>query len=314
MDKIYNKVMKSNNKKRILQLIEILKKNTDMDHKLSLNQIVSLLEEEGIEIQNRKTLYDDFKALSDFGYEVDYNNGYYLTEAPFTLSEVKIIIDSLNSLKNLDDALLVKINNKLYSFISDYEEKLLRKLEYHNKHSDKKFIHRMEDILEAINNNKTIIINRPNKDEEEICPIFLYRNNDYYYLYYHYLKNEKIYHTRFDNILNTKITNKDNDINISKNKIIETINESSNSFYSNKAELIKFKITNDSDYLRTRLSDDFANIIFTNNGFSIKASVNDAFFSRLTSYADNIKISDKNIADQYIKYLNRIITRNKAKD
>lgn len=306
--------MKANNKKRILQLIEILKKNTDMDHKLSLNEIVSLLEQQGIDIQNRKTLYDDFKALSDFGYEVEYNNGYYLSEAPFTLSEVKIIIDSLNSLKNLDDSLLVKINNKLYSFISEYEEKLLRKLEYHNKHSDKKFIHRLEDTLEAINSNKTIIINRPNKDEEEICPLFLYRNNDYYYLYYHYLGNEKIYHTRFDNILSTKITNNDNDISISRNKIIETINESSNAFYSSKAELIKFKIINDSDYLKTRLADDFPNIIFTANGFSIKASVNNAFFSKLTSYADDIKISDKKIADQYIKYLNKIIIRNKAKD
>lgn len=306
--------MKSNNKKRILQLIEILKKNTDMDHKLSLNEIASLLEEQGIDIQNRKTLYDDFKALSDFGYDVDYNNGYYLTEAPFTLSEVKIIIDSLNSLKNLDDSLLIKINNKLYSFISDYEEKLLRKLEYRNKHSDRKFIHRLEDTLEAINNNKTLIISRPNKDEEEICPLFLYRNNDYYYLYYHYLANEKIYHTRFDNILNAKITNNDNDINISRNKIIETINESSNAFYSSKAELIKFKIVNDTEYLRTRLTDDFANIVFTANGFSIKASVNNAFFSKLTSYGDDIKISDKKIADQYIKFLNTIITRNKAKD
>lgn len=306
--------MKSNNKKRILQLIEILKKNTDMDHKLSLNEIASLLEEQGIDIQNRKTLYDDFKALSDFGYDVDYNNGYYLTEAPFTLSEVKIIIDSLNSLKNLDDSLLIKINNKLYSFISDYEEKLLRKLEYRNKHSDRKFIHRLEDTLEAINNNKTLIISRPNKDEEEICPLFLYRNNDYYYLYYHYLTNEKIYHTRFDNILNAKITNNDNDINISRNKIIETINESSNAFYSSKAELIKFKIVNDTEYLRTRLTDDFANIVFTTNGFSIKASVNNAFFSKLTSYGDDIKISDKKIADQYIKFLNTIITRNKAKD
>lgn len=303
--------MKSNNKKRILQLIEILKKNTDMDHKLSLNEIASLLEENDIEISNRKTLYDDFKALSDFGYEVEYDGGYYLTEAPFSLSEIKIIIDSLNSLKNLDDNLLNKLNNKLYSFVSDYEEKLLRKLEYHNKHSDKKFIHRLEDTLEAINNNKVIVITRTNKDPEEICPIFLYRNNDFYYLYYHYLNNEKIYHTRFDNIINTKITDKDNDITISKNKIIDKINESSNSFYSNKAQLIKFNICKDSDYLRNRLTDDFPNIVFTKDGFSIKASVNDVFFAKLASYSDEIKISDKSIADQYIKFLNNIITRNK---
>ena len=306
--------MKSNNKKRILNLIEILRKHTDMDHKLSLNEIADLLQESGIDVSNRKTLYDDFKALNEYGYEVEYQNGYYLLEAPFSLSEVKIIIDSLNSLKNLDDALLNKVTNKLYSFISTYEEKLLRKLEYHNKHSDKKFIHRLEDTLEAINSSKTILINRPNKQEEEICPIFLYRNNDYYYLYYHYLNNEKIYHVRFDNILSMKITDNDNDINISKNKIIETIDASSNSYYSSKAELVKFKIVKDTEYLRTRLMDDFPNVIFTADGFTIKASVNDVFFSKLTSYTDQIKISDTKIADQYIKFLNNIITRNKAKD
>ena len=306
--------MKSNNKKRILKVIEILKKHTDVDHKLSLNEISSLLENEGIDIQNRKTLYDDFKSISEFGYDVDYNNGYYLTEAPFSLSEVKIIIDSLNSLKNLDDNFLNKLKIKLYSFVSEYEETLLKKLEYHNKHSDKKFINRLEDTLQAINDNKTVIIKRNNKDEEEICPIFLYRNNDFYYLYYHYLEKDKIYHTRFDNIISMKITSNDNDINISRNKIIETISASTNSFYSKKAETIKATIINNSDYLRTRLTDEFPNIIFTKDGFAIKASINDAFFSKLTSFKDDIKISDKNIADQYINFLNKIIIRNKVKD
>ena len=306
--------MKSNNKKRILHLIEILRKNTDIDHKLSLNEIISLLEENNIEIQNRKTLYDDFKAMSDYGYEVDYNNGYYLTEAPFSLSEIKIIVDSLNSLKNLDDKLLERLNNKLYSFVSTYEEDLLRKLEYHNKHSDRKFINRLEDTLSAIKDNKSLIIKRTNKLEEEICPLFLYRNNDYYYLYYHYVNDEKIYHTRFDNISSMKLTNNSIETITTKNRIIETINESSNAFYSNKAELVNFKIVNDSEYIRSRLVDDFPNIIFTKDGFSLKASVNNAFFSKLTSYNDDIKISDKNIADKYIEFLNNIIIRNKAKD
>lgn len=307
--------MKSNNKNRLLKLLDILKRHSDMDHKLSLNEIASYLEEAGITIQNRKTLYDDFKVLSDYGFDIEYDNGYYLIDAPFSLSEIKIISDSINSLKNLDNSFLNKLNSKLYSFISTSEEKTLKKLEYTNKHSDKKFINRLENTLDAINRNKTLIITRINKkDDEEICPIFLHRNNDYYYLYYHYLGNDKIYHLRFDNILNMSLTDNDNDIIISRSKIIDTINESSNSYYSNKAELIKFSIVNDSEYLRNRLMDDFGNIIFTNNGFSIKASINDAFFSKLASYSDDIKISDRTIANQYINYLNKIIIRNKAKD
>lgn len=298
------------NKQRLLKLLEILKRNTDIDHKLNIDELINLLSLEEISVSNRKTLYDDFKTISDSSYDIEYDKGYYLSEAPFSLSEIKIIIDSINSLKNLDDKFLNDLKDKLYSFISIYEEKDLKKLEYHIKHSDKRFINRLEDSLDSIRNNKMMIIKRTNKDEELIAPIFLYRLNDYYYLYYHYPNNDKIYHTRFDNIQAIKLSDIDNDINISINKIKEYLEQSSNAFYSKKAETITFKIINDSDYLRSRLMDDFSNIVFTKDGFSIKASINEAFYSKLVSYSTDIKISDKDIADKYISYLNNIIRSN----
>ena len=282
-----------------------------MEHKLSLNEIVSLLEENGVTVSDRKTLYEDFKVLNEMGYEIEYDNGYYLTEAPFSLSEIKIIIDSLNSLKNLDDTFLNRLKKKLYSFISEYEADLLKKLEYHSKHKDRKFINRLEDTLEAIRNGKMLQIKRSNHDEKEtIAPLFLYRENDYYYLYYHYENNGKIYHARFDNIIEMKLLNRNDELNISTSSVISQIKESSNAFYSDKAKLIRFEIIHDSDYLKDRIRDDFPEAIFTKDGFTTKASISDAFFSKLVSYSDNIKISDQEIADQYIEFLNKIIIRN----
>lgn len=303
--------MNSNNKKRLLELLDILRSQTDMDHKLSIGDITALLIEKDISIQNRKTLYDDFKVLSDSGYDIEYDNGYYLQESPFSLSEIKIIIDSLNSLKNLDDKFLNNLKNKLYSFLSIYETKMLKKLEYHNVHSDKNFIHRLEDILVSIQRNTTVKIKRNKKDIEEITPLFLYRFNDYYYLYYHYLNSEKIYHTRFDNILSIELTDNIDETIISKNKIISNIEESTNAYISKDIEEIKFEIIDDSEYLRNRLKDDFNNVIFTKDGFSIKISISDVFFSKLTSYTDQIKISNKDIRDRYLEFLNRIIIRNR---
>ena len=51
--------MEKNNKKRILYLIEILKKNSNFDKHLSLDEIISLLEHKNIRVDNRKTLYDE---------------------------------------------------------------------------------------------------------------------------------------------------------------------------------------------------------------------------------------------------------------
>ena len=301
------------NKKRLLELIRILRRQTDAEHKLSLSQIAEKLSEAGIASVDRKTLYDDLRILEDFGINVEYDGAYYLSESPFSLSEVKIICDSLNSLKNLDDRFLKEACGKMYSFVSVYEEELLNQLEYRSPHGDKRFLHRMEDVLEALRGHKMLDITRRGRETERIAPIFLHRQNDFYYLYYHYPENEKIYHTRFDNILKTDLCDQDNDILIPKRKILERIEESTNSFSSGKSRTIRFEILKDSEYLRNRLQDDFANLIFTRDGFSLKADISDAFFSRLTSYTDQIKISDSDVADLYRLFLDRILTCNQSR-
>lgn len=299
--------MEKNNKKRLLKLIEILKKNSDETNHLKLDQIVSLLEKEGINVQNRKTLYDDFKTLNEMGFDIEYENGYYLLEAPFNLSEIKIIQDSICSLKNLDDKLLQDLNDKLYSFISLDEEKLLEKLKYSNKHKDRKLIHRMQDILLAIKNNKSVTIKKNNGNLEEVFPVFLHRSNDYYYFYYHYETSEKLYHYRFDNILDLTLNDKLDPINISRKTILDTIDASSNSFYKDKPELVSIIVNEDNEYLNQRFFDDFPNAIKTKDGFSIKVSINNVFFSKILAYGTQIKISDKNIANRYKKYLKEVI-------
>ena len=299
--------MDKNNKARILLLIKILRKNSNSEKHLKLNEICNLLENEGIKVDNRKTLYDDFKILNNYGINVEYDNGYYLLEAPFNLSEIKIIQDSIYSLKSIDKRLLDNLNNKLYSFISYDEEKLLETLKYTDKHKDKKFLQRMEDILEAIRLNKAVMIKRKNGKKEEIFPVFVHRKNDYYYFYYHYENNEKLYHFRFDNINDVTILDKVDNLNIKRKNIIDTIEASSNSYFKENASLILIEILNDSNNIKQRILDDFPNAIETKAGFSIKISINEIFFSKLLAYGDNIKIKDKDTASRYKEYLKKVI-------
>ena len=241
------------NKERTIRLLRILRKNTDMDHKLSVAEISALLEAEGLKPVDRKTLYDDFRNLELFGYDVEYDGGYYLSEAPFTVSEIKIIVDSINSLKNLDDRFLLRLKDKLYSFISIYEEKDLKKIEYRNRHRDAHFINRLEDALQAIRKEKMLSITRNGKKKsEDIVPLFLYRDNDYYYLYYHYPQSEKIYHVRFDNIASASFLERSDDILIPMSRILSNIEESTSSFHSAESRTLTFEIYEDSDYLRRR--------------------------------------------------------------
>lgn len=300
--------MENNNRKRLLLILEFLKKNSDAENRVSREDISSYLENEGLNPPNRKTIYEDIKLLNSMGYDIEYDDkGYYLLEAPFSLSEIKIIQDSLNSLKNFDIDLLHNLNDKLYSFISYNEEMILDKLSYQSKHKDKKLLQRLDLILEAINSKVAIIIKRKNNNKEKIYPIFLHRSNDYYYFYYHYENNDSIYHYRFDNILDLSLTDEVDSISISKNLILENIEASSNSFYKGKSELVTLLIKDEKEYIHERLIDDFPNAIKTKDGYSIKVNINNIFFSKLVSYGKSIVIKEKDIAKRYQNFLNDIL-------
>lgn len=297
--------MEKNNKKRILYLIEILKKNSNFDKHLSLDEIISLLEYKNIRVDNRKTLYDDFKILNECGVNVEYDNGYYLLDCPFNLSEIKIIQDSINSLKNLDTSFKNDINNKLYSFISSDEEKLLEEIKYTNTQKAQKLLPKMEDILEAIKNHKMVSITTKNNQIQDVFPIFIHRANDYYYFYFHYQDNNKIYHYRFDNIKDVLIKDTVDNINIPTKKIISHINESSNSFYTKETTKVNITFKTDSNLIG-RLSDDFPGIIINKDKATLFVSINQIFFSKILAYGNEIKISDETIAYQYVEYLKSI--------
>lgn len=300
--------MINNNSKRLFVLLNILKRETDEAHPLKTTELISKLNNEGIKVNNRKTLYNDFEVLKEAGFEVEYKNGYYLVDAPFTMSEIKIIVDSLNSLKNLDDVFLNKLNRKLYSYISIYDEKQLKSLEYHNSHLDKKFINRLEDSLYAIENHFSLKLDSTNGKSDEIFPLFIHRDNDYYYLYYHYVNNDKIYHTRFDRISSLKILNNLDKINISKSTIIKNINASSNSYITGKTSIVNIEILKNKDFVIQKMNDDFKDIIVTNKGVSISINPNIIFYSKLCEYGDNIKIvSPTDIKKEFKKYLKDIL-------
>ena len=114
------------------------------------------------------------------------------------------------------------------------------------------------------------------------------------------------------NIGDTVLSDEKDDLSISKEKILAQIEESSSSFHSSETSTIRFTIINDSDRLRLRLQDDFPKLSFTKEGFFIKTSISEPLFAKIVSYGDDIKIDDPEVADRYIRFLQKIITRNSS--
>ena len=74
-----------NQKLKLLYLIRFLMQNSDENHPLSMAQIISELENNGISAE-RKSIYDDMEALRIFGFDVikvgGKNGGYYIYVVP----------------------------------------------------------------------------------------------------------------------------------------------------------------------------------------------------------------------------------------
>ena len=90
-------------KAKLLYLARILHRQTDEDHPLSMAEILRILEEEyGIPAE-RKSIYRDLDALREFGMDIertsDRTPGYYVASRPLELTELKLLVDAVQSSK-----------------------------------------------------------------------------------------------------------------------------------------------------------------------------------------------------------------------
>lgn len=294
--------MKKNTKKRLLETLDILRRHSDEKHHLPLSAICELLGEE----YDRKTFYDDVKVLNSHGYNIEYaNDGYYLLEAPFSLCEIKILSDSLNTLHSLDPRLAKELKAKLYSFISIYDEAFLERIAYQKKQQASHFLYSLEDVLWAIQENRSVRITRNNGKQDEVFPLFLYREKDYYYFYYHYPQNRKIYHFRFDSLKEVIIGEAKDELTIPQNEILKVINTSSSAYHIGNCQTVSFKINQKN--LEKYLKDDFPGLILTKDGFAVESDINPQFFAHIAAYGDGLTITSPDVAEAYKDYLKNIL-------
>lgn len=84
-------------KEKLLRLIEIFISDTDEDIGITMGEIIEKLAGYGI-MAERKSIYDDILTLSDIGYEIEKLPtrpvSYTLKTRPFTLTELKMLVDA----------------------------------------------------------------------------------------------------------------------------------------------------------------------------------------------------------------------------
>lgn len=122
-----NKEPKTTTKSRILFLMQYLYENTDDEHAISTNDLISVLSENGFSA-NRKTVRNDVQMICKAGYEIlvdkdGKSNSYHYGGRTFEMPELKMLIDAVSSSRFISAEKSDVLIKKLTSLASRYEAK-----------------------------------------------------------------------------------------------------------------------------------------------------------------------------------------------
>ena len=226
----------------IIHILDILKKYTDEDHRLSQKEIADILRTEYDEIVDRKTVKRNLMDLIDFGYEIEYSESvrmvpdratgkleeshflsdFYLVR-DFTDSELRLLIDSLLFSKHIPYNQCRGLIGKLEGLSNQYFQSRvqhIRTMPDLSLHSQQLF-YTIEVVDEAISKGRQVSFTynsygtdkklHPRKDNAGnirkyiVNPYQIAAANGRYYLVCNYDKYDNVANYRMDRITNIKL-------------------------------------------------------------------------------------------------------------
>ena len=213
-----------NQKLKLLLLAEILQRETDAEHPITMAALLSRLEENGVSAE-RKAIYDDFAVLRHFGYDIvsadGGRGGYYLASRDFESVELKLLADAVASSKFITEKKTMELIDKLTALTSVHEARTLKRQLYvigRAKNVNEKIYYCVDTLHRAIHDHVKIRFlyyhydahkrkNYTNNGElRTVSPYALCWEDENYYLVAHNPIRDKIVHFRVDRMENVSLT------------------------------------------------------------------------------------------------------------
>ena len=213
-----------NQKLKMLYLQQILSEETDTEHGLSAQEIISRLENCGVNV-DRRTLYKDLDELDRFGLEilseqVGHSVLYHLNTRPFELPELKLLVDSVQSARFITEKKSRQLIRKLESLASVHEAQYLHRqvlISGRIKTMNESIYYNVDILHDAINRGRQIRFHyyrwnvrkrmefRKDGAWYQVSPWCLMWVNENYYLVAFDAEEEKIKHYRVDKMVNLSV-------------------------------------------------------------------------------------------------------------
>lgn len=222
----------------IINILDILKRYTDEDHRISQREILDILEQEYDMKADRKAVKRNLMNLVDFGYPVEYTEtirinkseeetiytDWYL-ERDFSDSEIRLLIDSVLFSRHIPHRQRKELIKKLADLSNVYFQSRVKYISTipDNGLENNQLFYTIEVLDQAITKKRQISFkynefgtdkkmhprkNRKGKEREYIInPYQIAAVNGFYYLICNYDKYDNLSNYRLDRITDIKLLN-----------------------------------------------------------------------------------------------------------
>lgn len=222
-----------NQKLKLLYILKYLNEKTDENNGVTVNEIIDYLDCYDIKAE-RKSIYDDLKTLQDFGVDICSTKSktveYYIATRDFELSELKLLVDAVQSAKFITHKKSNELIGKLEGLTSSFEAKELQRQVYVSnrvKTMNEKIYYNIDSLHDAMNrgnkisffyyqweltgdNAQKIVKKRRNNGERYVVsPWALSWDDENYYLIAYDDKADKIKHYRVDKMEYVEVLHKE---------------------------------------------------------------------------------------------------------
>ena len=206
-----------NQKQKMLYLVKIFSEETDDNHYITMPEIIQKLAAYGVNA-DRKTLYQDFEELKDFGLDILTSQDgrsyyYYLGSRDFELPELKLLVDSVQSSKFISEHKSRDLIKKLEALASKHDANQLHRqvlIAGRVKTMNESIYYNVDKIHNAINSDRQIRFRYYDWSLEkkmepryegrwyQLSPWVLMWDDEMYYLVVYDAKHDMITHYRVD--------------------------------------------------------------------------------------------------------------------
>ena len=204
---------------RLLKILEILRQETDEDHRMGTEVLRKRLSDYGIDC-DRRTLYNDIDALKGGGYEIlsetKKSNEYYVIDRDFDIPEIQILMDAVQAASFIKEDKTVELVNKIAQLAGSERGEVLKKnlVKFGTAKVTNNVIFAVNEINAAVYGKKKISFNyfHFNAKHERVYrtddattkklyvvnPCATVFNNDKYYLFCYDDKHKNVVQYRVD--------------------------------------------------------------------------------------------------------------------